>query len=351
MLPLFGLRSGVRRWLWIGMALAVSTLVASAVLFYVFERGRNDQVTSVGSGFIWVTRTLLEQSSPWNIVSGAATIVYYVVLVAGVSLAAMATAAIASKLVEIVIKRGGGMGNAHLHGHIVICGWNSKGPEILRELHADEVADKRPVVILAPLSQSPSRDKLTLFLSGSPATTEDLMRAAIDKADTAIILADDSNPTASADDIDAKTLLSTLAVETLNPEIHTCVEVLRSENRQHFMRTKANELIVSSELTGALLAASASTHGISRVFHDLVTHPEGNEFYAVQTPPSLVGKTFGDAMVDLKRDHDCVLVAVAPHQEDYEINPPLDRVIAEGERLLVIARNAPDMAVTAAAGA
>jgi voltage-gated potassium channel len=341
------MRSGVRRVLWIGMALAIVTLVASALLFYVYERGRNPQVTSAGSGFIWVTRTLLEQSSPWDIVSGAGTVVYYVVLIAGVSLAAMATAAIASKLVEIVIKRGGGMGNAHMHGHIVICGWNSKGPEILRELHADEVADKRPVVILAPLAQSPSRDKLTLFLSGSPATTEDLTRAAIDQADTAIILADDSNPTAGADDIDAKTLLSTLAVETLAPNIHTCVEVLRSENRQHFMRTKANELIVSSELTGALLAASASTHGISRVFHDLVTHPEGNEFYSVRVPADLVGRAFGDALADMKHRFDCVLAAVASEGENYEINPPAERALREGERLLVIARRSPDAAIRA----
>ncbi|MFN2545215.1 MAG: TrkA family potassium uptake protein [Actinomycetota bacterium] len=338
--PVLGF-AGAQRLLWIGSALAVGTLIASALLFWVFEHASNDRITSVGSGFIWVTRTLLEQSSPWDITTGAGTAIYYVVLLAGVSLAAMATAAIASKLVELVIRKGGGMGDVRLTGHIVICGWNSKGPEILRELHAEEVEDKRAVVILAPLTQSPSRDRLTTFLRGNPHNGEDLLRAAIDQADTAILLADESNPHANADDIDAKTLLTALAVESINPRCHTCVEVLRSENRQHFQRTKTDEMVVSSELTGALLATSASTHGITRVVGDLITHPEGNEFYSIPPPPEIVGRPFGEALRELKERYDCVVMALAEQEGDYAINPPADRIVEAGNRLLVISRAAP----------
>ena len=42
------------------------------------------------------------------------------------------------------------------------------------------------------------------------------------------------------------------------------------------------------ELTGALLAASARTHGLTGVIADLLTHPEGQELYRVPVPPELV---------------------------------------------------------------
>ena len=66
--------------------------------------------------------------------------------------------------------------------------------------------------------------------------------------------------------------------------------MIRSENRQHFERTHADELVVTAELTGSLLAASARTHGLTTVVADLLTHPEGPELYRVPVPPSSRGR-------------------------------------------------------------
>lgn len=319
-------------------AFAVGLLIASAIFFWAFESASNEQVPNVGAGFKWVTLTLLEQSSPWDIVTSAGTVIYYVVLVAGVGLAAIATGAIASKLLEYILRKGSGMGEAKWNNHIVICGWSSKGEEILRELHAEEVEDKRPIVILAPIETNPTRDELVTFIRGNPSSSEDLLRAGIDRADTAIILADTSNPSQSSDDMDAKTLLTTLAVESVNPNCYSCVEVVKSENRQHFERTNADELVVSAELTGALLASSAITHGLSRVVTDLITHPVGNEFYYIPTPESIVGRTFADALTLMKKEKNCILMAVATDGTEYIINPSGDRAITASDRLLVIAQ-------------
>lgn len=317
---------------------AVLTLAICAVVFGIVERANNENVHGIGlaSGFEWVTRTLLEGASPWDITTGVGKILNYVVLIAGVGLAATVTGALAAKLIEIVMKRGSGMGSARENNHIVICGWSTKGEEILRELHADEVEDKRPVVILADLERSPTRDELVTWVRGNPATGEDLIRAGIDRADTAIILAD--LVSGDSEDADAKTLLTTLAVESINPNCYTCVEVIKSENRQHFERTKADELVVSAELTGALLASSAVTHGLSRVVTDLITHPVGNEFYEMSAPSDVVGKTFMEALTHLKDSHDCIPMAVSKNGSDYEINPARDRTIQENDRFLVIAQ-------------
>lgn len=119
---------------------------------------------------------------------------------------------------------------------------------------------------------------------------------------------------------------------------------MRSENREHFQRTNANELVVSAELTGALLASSAKTHGLSRFIGDLITHPEGAEFYAVDTPPRFADKAFGAVVAEMKARHDYLLVAVGNATEGYRINPPSDTVVPAGSRLLVVATRPPEFA-------
>ena len=323
----------------VGAAILATFLVVCGFLFSLVEKGHNPNVPSIGSGFKWLTLTLLTAGSPFDITTAAGNVIYYFVLVSGLGLVAMATGAVASKLVEFVLRRSSGMGEAKVSNHIVICGWSSMGDEILRELHAEEVDDKRPVVILANLESSPTRDELTTFIKGNPSTTDDLLRAGIDRADTAIVLADESNTAAGADERDAKTLLTTLAVESVAPNCYTCVEVIRSENKPHFERTKADELVVSAELTGALLAESAIVHGLSRAVSDLLTHPVGNEIYSVEAGAEVIGKTFNEALTELKHNHDCVLIGISPEgQHHIDLNPDGGRLMAAGDRMLVIAK-------------
>lgn len=329
----------VRRGLLIGMAIALIILTACVLVFWVAERGGNANVGHPGSALRWVTVTLLIGEPAFDTTTGVGLFVFYIVIVAGVGLVAMGTGVIASKLIETMMRRDLGMKDAKETAHIVICGWSSKGPEILRELHAEEVDDKRPVVILANLPTNPTSDDLVTFVRGDPSHGEDLLRAGIERADTAIILADQTNVALGSDDIDARTLLTTLAVESINPECYSCVEVIRSENRQHFERTGADELIVSAELTGALLASAAVNHGLSAVVTDLLTHPEGAEFYAVGAPSDLVGMTFRQALTHLKDNHDCILVAVARPGSRFEINAPASREVRADDRLLVVAES------------
>lgn len=330
----------VNHYLVLGLIAAASMLVVSGFLFFLFERGRNSHVHDIWSGYAWVARTLLEEA-PWDPVTAPGRALYYVVLVAGVGMVATGTGAIASTLVDLLVRKDSGMQAAKDTHHIVICGWNSRGEEIIRELHAEEVKDQRPIVILADRETNPFIDDLTTFVRGNPSNAADLNRAGIERAETAIVLADDSHPGQTAEDRDAKTLLTTLAIESINPACHTCVEVIKSENYQHFERAKADEVVITAELTGALLAASASNHGISKVVADLVTHPQGNEFYSVATTEGVTGLNFGDAVERLKRDYECLLIAVSRSEADYDINPNSDRVIQPGDRLLVIGRTNP----------
>ena len=205
----------------------------------------------------------------------------------------------------------------------------------MRELRAREVEDQREIVILAERESSPLDEKGITFIRGNPSSGDDLNRAGLEHVSTVIVLADESNISNAPDDVDARSLLTTLAVETINHDAYSCVEVIRSENRVHFERTHADELVVSAELTGALLAASARTHGLSAVIADLLTHPEGQELYRVPLPPELVNQSTRHALEVLKDQYESLLVGVFVDDRCL-VNPPNDTVLQAGNELLVV---------------
>ncbi len=344
----------VRAWRQVGRrfqlltGLTVLILVICPVAIWLFEKNRNPNIASIGAGYQWLARTLFETASAYKLRTGPGFVVYYIVRIAGVSLIAFGTATIASRLVTTVILKGKGMGSTKAEGHILICGWSSKGSEIVREVRAKEVADKRRIVVLSRHTDDPTKDKSVEFLHGDPSDADDLHRAGLPSCSTAIVLADESDPSATAGDKDARTLLTCLAVESICPDVYSCVEVVRSENRQHFAQTRVNEMIVSAELTGALLGASARTHGLSKVVSDLVTRPGGPEFYRIQVPLELVGLTMSQALSPIKDKFDALLIGFYNAVADgFDLNPAGTRTIAAGDVLLVISSNASALAAHA----
>jgi voltage-gated potassium channel len=330
----------------LGPAVFAGLLVLSALywistfVIYFAEHGRNADFANFRSALYWVFIKVID-SAPWDVQTTLGKVMDYTVgLLKPISIAVV-TAALTSHLFQMIVRRGSGMGRTRMKNHIVICGWSSKGAEILREIRSRGLEGRRrPVVILAHLDTSPTNDDYTTFIAGDPTSAADLKRAGIEGADVALVLADNSYPDIDAEDVDSRTLLTTLAVESLNPACYTCVEVVRSSNREHFARTKADELVVSAHLTGALLAHSAMARGLSRVLDDLLTYPEGDEFYWVPVPPRWGGRRFADVLADMKGRFDCLPLAVS-RDSGYTTNPPADYVLQAGDRLLVLAKTEP----------
>jgi len=325
----------LNRRLLLGTALSFLVLLFAPIFFWAVEHTRSADVHSLGDAYGWLARTLFENTSPYKLKSQFGFVSYWIVRVAGVSLVAFATATIASRFVATVIKQGAGMGAFKGSGHILMCGWSSKGTDIIRELRAREVEDRRDIVIIADRESAPFEGKSITFIRGNPSSADDLRRAGLERVSTVIVLADSTNSSNEPDDVDARSLLTTLAVESINPSAYSCVEVIKSENRPHFQRTRADELVVSAEVTGALLAASARSHGLTAVITDLLTHPEGQELYRVPVPPELVGQSARYALDELKDVHDSLLVGIFVNGA-CTLNPSNDTVIESGAELLIV---------------
>jgi voltage-gated potassium channel len=117
------------------------------------------------------------------------------------------------------------------------------------------------------------------------------------------------------------------------------VEVLLAENVEHFRQVKADELVVSGEVSSLLLASAASDHGVSRLVGDLLTHDGArgpDDLCSIDVPTPLEGARFLDALVHLKENQAAIAVAVVGTDGTVDVNPASDRRLSGGERLLTI---------------
>ncbi len=330
-------------------ALAVAFIMVGALIIicgfmlYFAERHHNPNMDHLRSAFGWVFLTLLHDN-PWDPTTQLGKATFYIIEILKPISIGLIIATLTTKLVQVLTRKGWGRGRVKLNDHIVICGWSGKGNEIISELRKRGDAEgKRPIVILAHLDGNPSKDPLTQFIDGDPTRADDLRRASIEQARTAIILADNSYRDIDAEDMDSRTLLTALAIEAMAPKVYTCVEVIRSENLEHFNNTHADEIVISARLTGALLAHSAATPGLSQVVGELLTFPSGNEFYWIPVPANLVGRRFGDVLVDLKCRLNCLPVALHSGSDGVQTNPATTTELKDGDRLLVIAETYPSL--------
>lgn len=266
--------------------------------------------------------------------TGGGRAIGVVIMLLGIGTLSTFTATIASILVEKKMKEDRGMGSWDFEDHLVMCEWNHRSMEILKERRNDPRTENDPIVLIADIEAKPVDDDLLYFIKGY-VTEENLKRANLEKAKTVIILGDDKLEENSRD---AKAVLSTLTVESVNPNVYTIVELVSGANVRHCKRAKADEVIVGSEFSSKLISSASQDHGISKVLSELLTSREGNDLFKAPAPQELVGKTFMEAFVEMKRTRDCITLALQRGSEGEVIsNPSTGLKIEPGDYFILIA--------------
>ena len=283
-------------------------------------------ITTVGYGDIYPT-------------SLGGRIVGIFLMLFGIGFLGMLTATLASTFVENRRQEGKGMKSISSTGHFVLCGWNYKTREIIEEIRADEKARTRSIVLIADLPENPLDGEQVQFVSGV-VSPETLARANAQEAKVAIVLADEQGEVHTRD---AKTILDTLTIKTTYPSLHTCVELLDQQNIAHGKRAKADEIIVTGALSTNLLVQAALNRGVPLLVTELVSNRFGSALYTIPVPHACVGHAFVDALTELKREQNLLLVAVESRaQARFLANPPIDYIISAEDQLIVIGQERPD---------
>lgn len=319
--------------------LTLGILVLGTVGLYYFESHTNEGVTDILDAawwsFVTVTTVGYGDISPATL---GGRIVAVVVMIVGIGFLGMFTATIASIFVEQKLKAERGLKKVNEKNHTIICGWNYRAQDILKEIRADKKGKIGIVVVIADIESKPVDDD-ALFLVKGEVNEDSLKRANLAAARNIIIVADEKLDPRSRD---AKSILNTLTVESLNPDVYTCVEIEEAENVAHCRRAHADEIIVSGEFSSKLLARAALNHGISKLIDELLSSRYGSDLFKCKAPSSIVGKKFIEIFFEAKEKDDSTIVAIESEVEKVFIsNPPKDYVIKENDSLLIISKHQP----------
>ena len=258
-------------------------------------------------------------------------------LLISIAFLAILTAKITSTFVEVCRQGGSIVKRVSFTDHIIICGWNTQGERIIQELRASKMQSCEEIVILASQERRPTADESVEFIRGDPSQDHDLIQAGIKRARSVIVLSDLAKP---ANEADAEALMIVLAVETLNRDVHTSVQILNAANRVHLERAHADEIICLDQMGGSLVVASATNHGISQVISELLTFNEGSEFYRVDAPlpPDVVDMEFSEA-VKYFAERSVLLIAVETDQSEalrHQAPKAASRTSPDAQRVVVV---------------
>jgi len=246
-----------------------------------------------------------------------------------------------------------------VNGHTLILNWNTKGQEVIHNLHAPDVRDPRQIVIVSedPPTLDPvlPENRGVVTILGDPSNVDVLRMANAERAQKAIILSRAQGHV----DADTRTILVAIALEAVAPQdIHVVAEVENPANMCHFECVPAavHEAVCAEDFASRMLAQTAifPGSGVVDFYDNLLSQAPGTcEIYACPLPHWLHGRTYCEAQeILLGYEHERVVpigfvLGGSPLAKAIIVNPdPTSRdgglrVLEEDDRIVVIANIRP----------
>lgn len=232
--------------------------------------------------------------------------------------------------------------------HTVILGWSEAIFSIVTELSIANESRKGKgagVVILADKDKVEMEDEVrercdirkgtrVVCRTGMPTEFADLEITSLHDARSIIVLSPE------IDDPDPEVVKTLLAIVN-NPgrraePYHIVAQIQHAENFEVASTISPGEVTIlqTEDLVARIVAQTCLLSGLSVVYSELLTF-DGDEMYFFDDP-ALVGKTFGEALFLFETS--CVM-GIAPHDAKAFLNPPMDTVIRDGDKLVMLAED------------
>ena len=302
----------------------IAIAITGAFLVLIFEIQANEDLDSLGDAIWWVlvTMTTVGYGDRVPITTGG-RVIGITVMFLGVALVSLFTATVSSIFVARQIKEGRGLEQIKLKNHLVICGWNFNGEQILNTLlkHSKK---QLQIVLINQLGEDAISDVLSQFNSlklkfvhGDYTNESVLNRANISAAETAIILPDFS--AALGEKSDEKTILATLSIKGINPKIKLYAHILNRENLSHIKKAKADDVLVSDAYTGYIMAAHILSPGIPQTIESLFSDDSKHNLIREDISPSFVGKTFVELREYYLKENNSIPLGIGHETEQMHV--------------------------------
>ena len=267
----------------------------------IFERGVNDGFNTLEDGLWWciVTITTVGYGDISPVTTGG-KIVAVIIMFIGLSFYALLTGTISTVLISRAQQyKEKKMEISLLENHIIICGWNDDAFDVVENLLKTST---RYILIVAPDEVPFLEGRRILLKKGDPSNKEVLAGAMIESAHSAVVLSV-HHEGSSHQDSDARSILVTLALKICNPNLHTIIELQNPDNIQHAKNAGANEFITPHQYKGSILAQSASSPGVAKVFATIFGDKD-TYFYQYSIDKEYVGMEYLEIIKEIiEKDH------------------------------------------------
>ena len=256
-------------------------------------------------------------------------------------------------------------------GHVLVLGWTTRTPVIVRELLATADRVERflalrnvrslHLVLLVEHLDAELRQTLRHFLgrhwkeprltmrSGTPLHVDHLHRVDFRRASAILVPSEDVGP--DEEQSDARTIKTLLSIARHSRDLPkeelplVVTEIFDSRKVSVAKHAYAGplEVVATDQLVGRLLALTVLYPHMSRVFEEMLVYGDGSELH-VREVPELEGERFSE----LRRwfPHAVVLgwVRFDLNASRYKatICPAQDEILAEGDRLVLLAPTPED---------
>lgn len=235
--------------------------------------------------------------------------------------------AVASVLVAQRLTGDDTLDENNFHGHLVIAGWNSYVPSILKLIDANR--DSTDVVILVNQTDPDiiqraitgyERIKITHIPENF--THESVLRKAfLEKASTFMILPDSSGLLPHEEPDEDKTVLTCLTAKSISESCNVVAHVLDTETVSHLQRANANEIVIPDDHVPHLLAKHVTDPGVPQFFDELILQEEKDKgLQEVKIPKSLNGQTHNKISAFYKFKYNWLLVGYAIRKAGFSLD-------------------------------
>ena len=259
-------------------------------------------------------------------------VIVFLISIFGVALFGVVFAEVLQRLINSRIKailgEMMGINRCKFEGHILLCGWNTRGAYLVREL----LSANRQVALIAK-EKPAGLDSEVFYVQGNPSDREALVRGGVEKAQGAIILGDPDYG-----DDDSHTILTGLALEAVAPDVYSVMELHDPENERYARYAHVDDIMYSDSLIADITALCTHNEGLSAFIRDVLsTADDGYSFASDDVPAEFSGHTVAELFAYCRKGGAMPVAVITPPESGRDgpvsewvsrPNPPEDMKIA-----------------------
>ena len=305
-------------------------MTIGATVVYFFERDQNSEhFESIYQAVWWalVTMTTVGYGDKVPMTVGG-RLAGAVIMFSGVALVSVFTATISSIYVARKIREGKGLEKINFENHIVICGWYQHAETLLESLLSLRNNQQLNIALINELPEDEinnvlyKHEELNIkFVRGDFTSESVLDLANVREADTVLIVPDTS--TVSTSEPDERTILTTLTLKSMNPNVKVYAHIINPASKAHLRRANVDDIVVQDEFTGFLLASHVANPGIPQTFSELLNYSIRMNLQRADIPSNMVGKSFSELSEYIRESKEGILIGITSEREPVKISDVL----------------------------